>query len=534
MDMRFPIRESSILSMAELISRVLGLLFLARLVSLLGLTDSAAFRIAMPVIGIAATFGSIGLPQALTRLFASHRGGRQEAVPRAYLWTASFAMLFAALVTCLLLLVLAEVTASDQLLLRQQGLSELLQASVPLLLLLCANGSMRGMLLGLGSTYAPAFAQILEVASRLFALIYLIPHSMAIETHSGAYAGILTLTIGEAVTTLFLGVLLTRLLKQRGIRRHRPAETFAAQIRSLLSVLRMTAAPTGQSLLASLGYAIELPLAQELLTERIGAEAAGRVVAEYSAIALPLLCAPMVLTDGMAAALLPAVAAERASTGTRTFSSALRRVIGAVSLIALPMTGVFWVLAGVLTGWFGSASAAWLLIWLAPLTLPLFLQAPLASLLQAQGRSRALLFAGLFADIARIGVLVLSMYVYNVAQGGLPLAFAASVLVQTGILLWMCSRIAPLSVPWRTLLRGIQVTLPVIAILLIGLHAPTAYSLATHPLLWTGGSVLCLLFQLLLAEEISPQTLSRVPLAGPFLGRMSHEMINRLFDTHHK
>src|SRR5690242_12154279 len=110
----FPIRESSILSLAELISRCLGLLFLAKLVTGLGLADSAAFRISLPLIGIAATFGSIGLPQALTRLFAALDLAPRGPVPRSSLRTALQATVCAVGITLLALSVLLFVAASEQ------------------------------------------------------------------------------------------------------------------------------------------------------------------------------------------------------------------------------------------------------------------------------------------------------------------------------------------------------------------------------------------------------------------------------------
>ena len=450
----FPIRESSILSLAELVTRLLGLLFLAHFVTHLGLQESAAFRMTLPLLGIAAAFGSTGLPQALTRLFASTSHHEKSPVPRRHLHTALFATLCATVVTTLLLAALSWLATRD--LLDRSDLARLLEATAPLLLLMCATGSLRGMLLGLGSTFAPAAAQVLEVATRLTVLLLLIPLGA-----NSAEAGLLTMTAGEAAAGVLLALLLMARLRKRGIERRQqpPGELFA--------VLRMALAPTGQALLASLGYALELPLAEHLLARTQGSVTAAAWIAEYAAIALPLLCAPMVFSDGIATALLPVASAEREQAGTRAFSFYLRRAIGAVAMIALPATGALLVLAPALTAWFGSGSAALLLLLLAPLTLPLYLQAPLCALLQAQGRSRALLMAGLCGDAARLGGLWLFLGLAGLGRDGLALAFACSVLIQTGVLLGMAARITPLAIPWHALYRSLQTAFGIAVALLV-------------------------------------------------------------------
>ncbi|MGB8955619.1 MAG: oligosaccharide flippase family protein [Tumebacillaceae bacterium] len=449
----FPIRESSILSLAELVSRLLGLMFLAHFVTHLGLQESATFRMTLPLVGIAAAFGSIGLPQALTRLFASTSHHEKHPVPRRDLQTALAATLGAAAVTALLLTALSWLVTREAF--DRRDLARLLEATAPLLLLMCATGSLRGILLGLGSTYAPALAQVLEVATRLTCLLLVIPFGA-----DSAQAGLFTMTIGEAVAGLFLAVLLFMHVQKRGLeKKHRPRG-------DLLPVLRMALAPTGQALLASLGYALELPLAQELLARTHGTASATAWIGEYAAIALPLLCAPMVFSDGIATALLPVAAAERAHAGFAAFSFYLRRAIGAVAMIALPATGALLVLAPTLTAWFDSASAGLLLVMLAPLTLPLYLQAPLSALLQAQGHSRALLTAGLCGDAARLGGLWLFLGASGLGRDGLALAFACSVLIQTSVLLVMAARIAPLSIPWQTLFRSLQAALGTALLLL--------------------------------------------------------------------
>ncbi|MFD2171745.1 oligosaccharide flippase family protein [Tumebacillus lipolyticus] len=511
----FPVRESSILGLAELVSRLLGLLFLARFVTTLGLAESAEFRMLLPLIGVAATLGTVGLPQALTRLFATSAREEGRPVPLPLLSAAAIGTGCAIGFALLLLFGLSSL-ASQQAIDRQE-LALLLGATVPLLLLICVTGSLRGALLGLGHTYSPALSQVLEVSVRLVALTYWLP-MLTFEEVRSAELGILTLTLGEAASCLLLSIMLWRVLKRRGVRQQRSQ-------RALFSILRMSFAPTGQALLASLGYALELPLAHRLLAQAHGEQLASVWLAEYATIALPLLCAPMVLTDGIATALLPVAAAERLQRQRGAFSIHLRRIIGAVMMVALPASGALIVLAPQLEAWFRAPGASLLLWLLAPIALPLYLQAPLSALLQAQGRSRALLYAGLLGDLVRLLAICLLLQPGQFERSGLALSFWLATLVQTGTLLWMLSRLSIVSVPWRTLYHSFQAALTLSALLLVGLHVPFPFSFAAHPFLWSAAAALSCLCTLLVAEEISPQSLARLPIIGSTARFLSEKLL---------
>ncbi|PWK10309.1 hypothetical protein [Tumebacillus permanentifrigoris] len=480
--MALPIRESGILSVADGIARVLGLLFLARFVLEMGLGESAAFRIVLPMIGVAASFGSIGVPQALTRLFASGSGSWRTAV-----WATLLAMLVsvAGLATLSTLASLRGGPAHE--------IAKLCITATPLLLLTCWTGSLRGILFGLGSTYAPALAQVLEIGTRLWVLTTIWPLVKSDLPASGSQVGLYILTTGELATAVFLSLVLGSVLRKRRL-------TPPLTTHTLPTVLRMACAPAGQALLASLGYALELPLAEAWLSQTLDHEAARNLIANYSAIALPLLCAPMVFTDGLATALLPSASAQQSRTALQ-----LRRVIAAVALLALPVTAALLVLAPQLTSWFGSGAAAGLLLALAPLTLPFYLQAPLSSLLQASGYSRALLIAGLCGDAVRIGTLYLAIHTLQFTRFALPLACAAAVCVQTAILLRLALNLTrEATIPWRTLLHAGSSTLPLMAILISGLHAPADLSLQAHPLAWSLLAATVTLLHLRLAGVVPP------------------------------
>jgi O-antigen/teichoic acid export membrane protein len=470
------------------------------------------FRTVLPVLGMACAVGTVGLPQALTRL-VSAAGTREKRGMLDYHLVAMAATAVASTVlTVGTVLVLADVSSYSGV--TDAGFPALLLLSIPLLLITCVSSTLRGVLLGLGLTTAVAASQICEVALRLLIVMVLPGNFRSTVDMAGAKAGIYIVTASEASSLLFLIGVCGWLMMAGRIPVVRTRTSWRDHVRTWWSIGRMSISPTAQALLTSAGYALELPLAEHYLAIRFDSHTADTLVAEYAAVAIPLLCLPMFVTDGMATALLPTMTARRAQFGLASLGPSLYQTVRVVAMFAVPATAALFVLARPLCAWFGAATAAQVLVWLAPLALPLYLQAPVASILQAQGRGRALLYASLFGDVVRIGTLYWCLDRWQMALAGLVFAFAVSTLLQALVLLGMAVHVTPIPVPWVTLCHSVLCSVVVSAILIAGMHAPAPYQITQFPVLWLALSASAALWFYLIAEELSPHTLSRLPYVG--------------------
>lgn len=522
----FPVRESTIFSISEFTARALGLLFLAKFVALFGLDSSGLFRTVLPVIGIACAIGSVGVPQAITRLVSASDVQARHTLYRDHLSITAETTAVSMGITTAVLLSLIQLSRIGHI--GDTDMIRLLLISVPLLLVTCISGATRAILLGMGMNFVTAASQILEASVRLALVIAAAAEPIKRLDFSGAEAGIYMITTSETMALLFLVAVFGFSLYTKRLRvTYRPV-SLRYRLQTWWSILRMSISPTTQSLLASAGYALELPLAEHFLALQFGEHQAEALVAEYAAVAIPLLCAPMFVTDGMATALLPALTAQRAQRGRASLSAALFSTIRAVAMMSIPVSAGLCILAPVLCRWFGAGHASLLLCWLAPLALPLYLQAPLASILQAQGRGRALLYASLFGDLVRISSLYICLGPFHLAEFGLALACAISVVSQTLVLLTMALRMSPISAPWITLCHSLLCSVVVGAVCLLGLHVRHALGFEQAPWVWLALAVSAGAFYLFVAGEITPATLGSLPVVGSRLRQIAELGLRRV------
>ncbi|GMA52209.1 hypothetical protein GCM10025857_35660 [Alicyclobacillus contaminans] len=526
MNTAFPVQASAVYSLSELISRALGLWFLARFVDFYGLGSSGLLRTVLPVLGVASALGTVGIPQAVTRLLSSTGRQTSRAIPhglaRACAWTAGFAALSS------VLFLFVTVGLAHPLQLDNPDVVQLLLLSVPLLVMNSLSATIKAALLGLGMNMPPALAQTLEIATRVALLFFVTQTPGPHQDLTGAEMGMFLLTASELFELLFL-VSTLLFLRLAGRLKTGPRGEPEQRHRALyLSVLRMALSPTLQSLLASAGYAVELPLAEHYLALQYGSHQAEVMIAEYAAVALPLLCAPMFVTDGMATALLPTLTHQRVEQGREVLGHALRSTVRVVAMIAIPASAALYVLAPDLCRWFGATGAAPLLAWLAPIAFPLYLQAPLGAALQAQGQSRGLLYSGLVADVLRLLSLWWCLGVWHLAVAGILITCALAVLAQTAILLHMTIRTSPFAFPYTTVCQAFLCGVVVCAMCMTARRVPDHLRFDHHPVLWATFMVMAGTTYLLVAGELTPAAFGRLPVVGRPLRRAAEAHVRRM------
>ncbi|MCL6547754.1 MAG: hypothetical protein K6T30_02465, partial [Alicyclobacillus sp.] len=253
----FPVRQSAVFAVSEMVSYTLGLVFLSHFVRAFGMEQSALFRTILPVVGVISCFGAVGLPQALTRLFAVHQGSafgdaaptpapspalRSQSPAARGLPTLAAgrtaARLYAAL-ACTAVAVAVSIAAWETALrvgwsvhLLTPDLTAGLRWAELWVAITPVSAACRGILLGLGATAEPAAAKVLEAAVRLGLLQLLLSpgaagltaallHHLSLPrvpaADAGDAAGILVLTMAEFANALFLTAALALRLRAFGL-----------------------------------------------------------------------------------------------------------------------------------------------------------------------------------------------------------------------------------------------------------------------------------------------------------------------------
>ncbi|MCL6452405.1 MAG: polysaccharide biosynthesis C-terminal domain-containing protein [Alicyclobacillus sp.] len=515
----FPVSKSIVFSFAEFTSRVLGLWFLARFMDAFGLDAGGVFRTALPLIVLASAVGNVGLPTALTRWLSAD--GQPRRLRPDQLLTLALVTVAAAVLSCGMLFGL--LAASFIPALGDGPVEALLHVSLPLLLVLCVSGSLRGLLIGCGRNAPAAIAQAVTALVQVVLVNPVCVRLIGRLGWSGGQAGVAIMTVAEAagagLMLLVFGWQLFADVDRRPL--YGLWREAIRQIRQMRLLARLMTPPTLQTVLENLGYGIELPLAEYILTQQFGADSAERWLAEYAAVALPLLHFPMFASDGLATALLPSLTAARAQYGKAALRHSLAQVVKFVFFLGLPACVILFAFAPTFTRWMDAPPAYILLQWMSPLAVVLFIQSPLFSLLQAQGHSRVLLWSEGIGDACRLGALWLAMHALHLGVWGLVLAFAVGTLSQT-MVLWIAAwRLTPVAVPWQTPVYAILTAVQMCAVLLMGHHLTGRFGFTEAPELWLVASALVGAVFVLLSGQVPADLLRSLPVLGPALARLA-------------
>lgn len=539
MSIPFPSGKSFVFSLAEFATRFLGLVFLARFMSTFGLDAGGVYRTALPLIFLASAVGSVGLPTALTRWLAAD--GLPSRLRHDQLLTTLLATFGSMVLTVgsLFGLLYASVFAF----LGINAVDDLLWFSLPMILILCVSGSIRGLMIGQGQNVAPALAQIL---TGLVQVLLVNAWTLKLVTHfdwSGGEAGVLISTLSEFMGMLTLLVIFVVQIRRnarhtersghptRSRRAHSERrrlgfwEQSIRQVRQLRLVTRLAAPPTVQMVLESLGYGLELPMAEYLLTQHFGHTISEQWIAEYAAVVIPLLHFPMFASDGLATALLPTLTAGRVEQGRQALARSFQQVIRFTAMLSLPAICLLFVFAPTFTRWLDAPEAATLLRVTAPLALLVYIQSPLESLIQAHGHSRSLLWSELVGDIVRLCTLWVAIDTFGFGIWGLVLAFALGVSAQTTVLFIAVWRLTPIRMPWRTFGMSWMASVAMCAVLMVGAHQPEAWSLAHWPVPWFVLATVVALWFLFTAGEIPSHLFADVPVVGPPMERFARRAL---------
>lgn len=515
----FPVDKAVVFSAAEFVSRLLGLMFLARFMNAFGLDAGGVFRTALPLIVLASAVGSVGLPTALTRWLAAD--GLPPRLRKDQLLAIALATVAAIILTSGSLFGIVSISFIPML--GIGPVDNLLRLALPLLLVLCVSGSLRGLMIGRGRNLPPAIAQSMTALSQVVVVNPITVRMMERLGWSGGEAGVVVMTVAEAVGALVLIAVFGHELMHRLDKRPlRPLWAEAArQFRHFRLLMRLIAPASLQTMFETLGYGLELPMAEYILTQQFGAASAEQWLAEYAAVAIPLLHFPMFAADGLATALLPTLTAGRVTDGRQALRGSLVQIVKFTFFLSLPSTLILLVFARTFSGWLDAPAAAILLQAMCPLAVILFIQAPLAALVQSHGHSRALLWSEITGDVCRLSTLWIAMAVWHLGIWGLVLAFSAGTVSET-IVLWRAAwHLTPIAIPWRTGGFALLMAVQMCTVLVIGTHQHGVFGFQHVPVIWFLAAAFVGAIFLIIAGQLPVHMIRSIPIVGRPLSRLA-------------
>ena len=304
------VRGVSVLSLAGIVCKLLGLLFTVPLTRLIGSEGLGIYQSVYPTYNLLLTLSSAGLPVAVSRMVSAYLAKddprNAHRVFRTALW-----LLTGLGSVCMLLMLAGNGLLTDWT--REPRAAMGFYAIAPCLALVCALSAFRGFMQGQQDMKPTALSQIVEQLVKLLFSLPLAYYGTSQSLAMGAAGALLGITISEACATLMMAVFYFR---------RKPAFMRLPQLSS------DPEAPLGQ--VASRLFAISIPitvsacivpLAQfvdsvmmvpRMMDAGLTNEIARSYYGVFSGLVIRLINMPTALALAVAMSLVPAVSAAQA------------------------------------------------------------------------------------------------------------------------------------------------------------------------------------------------------------------------------
>jgi len=381
-------RGALILSLAGIISKVLGAVYRIPFARLVGDEGVGLYQMAYPFYTMILAVSTAGIPLAISKLVAErHYNNDRTGIKRVFRLSMVLLIITGALASFGLF------TAADYIalnILKEPRAALSLKAIAPAILFTSAMSSFRGYFQGFQTMTPTALSQVFEqlvrVVTVFFAAFYLLP--LGVE-YAAAGATFGAASGGLAGLLLLIAIYFGRKYKLRGSNFDQPQLLERETNRDIVKQIIFLAVPI------SIGGLV-LPLMQTMDTFLVPLrlQAAGFTTAEatglygqLSGMAGAIINLPFIITTALAASLVPAVAdslaSGRVSAVRGQFSSAMLLAL----IIVLPASVGLFILAEPICQLLYNEPAAGIpLAWLAPTVLAIGLYQTSTGTLQGLGR----------------------------------------------------------------------------------------------------------------------------------------------------
>ena len=469
----------SVLGIAGLICKVVGVLYRIPLVNSIGAMGVAVYQQVFPSYNLLLTISSAGIPVAVSRMVAHHlnredpRSARQ--VFRVALWLLGVLGVTGSVLMYLLSPRLAMATGT-----LESRLGFMMIA--PSILLVCVMSAFRGYMQGQRRMVPTAISQLIEQVGKVGIAIPLAVMGMQRGGYAmGAAGALLGTSIAEAVA---LGYMMVDWALRKGDVQHLPqwpdsARAGDAQVAKQLTLIAIPIT-IGASIVPLAGAADSFMLVN-IMKGYMAKEAAMAAYGVYTGMVITMINVPTALAMAMSANLVPAIAGHRAREDRQGIQRESQTGLRLASVVGFPASVGMSLLAGpILRLLFGGGadSAQDLLLGeqlltVSALTILLFTQVQATSgILQGLNKQRIPMYTLALGMALKVALNYTLVRIPAVNIGGAPYASLLCYLVSLVPNLYYVSKYARAPLNWREMLWSplaatVLMAVPVVAMRLL-------------------------------------------------------------------
>ncbi len=518
------LRGTLVLVGAGFVTKILGFAYRIVLSRMIGDEGMGLFQMAYPILLFTITLTTAGLPVAISKLVSEAEAKGNERQIRNLLIVATVIVTMTGILFTVLMILLAPVIANT-LLTDERALYPLLGAA-PIIPIVAVSSIFRGYFQGRQRMSPYAFSQIGEQIVRIFTVLILaqllLPYGIEYAS-AGAMIGIIC---GEFAGLMMLIRSYRKdprrpALQLRGRKRGGRAALFRRFQSTLHRLLRISVPVTASRLFGSLAYAVEpIIVSQSLALAGIGTATATALYGQLEGMAFPLIAFPSFITYALSVSLVPAVSEAAARGRSVLVEHRLNQAIRLCLIVGAPCAVLMFVLAEPFSLLlYNEPGVAQMMKILAPFAIFLYLQGPLAAVLQGLDRAKESMHNSIFGTIIKTALIFLLASQPRLGISGVALAINCGVIIVTVLHFLTILRYVPFTLHLREWTKlGVAVTgMGAIIHWIYTFHdAPLLPRLLTA--LTAGGLVY--LASLLFLSLIKKEDASRLPIIGEWLAKL--------------
>lgn len=344
--------QGSILAMAGIIVRLIGLFYKIPMTRIMGLEGIGYYNTAYEIYNIGLILSSYSLPLAVSKLIAARRiRGQYQDARRVYICGVAFGVTVGSVMTLILLFGSKWITAN---IFKSPGSALPLAVMAPTVLVFSVMGIMRGYFQGFGNMIPTSISQVIEqivhaavsiLASWLFLGWFAHTENPAAYSAAGGTLGTL---IGALAAFLFLSILMVRQRKKRQELYRQPQAIAAESWGSVFTALLLTLTPIVLSqFVYQLSGSVDNSLFGQImsgkgLTEKERMSLLGVYGGEYRL----LTNVPVAIASSLGTSMIPSIVASKAQHDSAAVQKKIRLTVKFNMLIAIPCAVGMGVLAG--------------------------------------------------------------------------------------------------------------------------------------------------------------------------------------------
>lgn len=412
------IKSTIILIIGGAITKALGMFIKIVMTRIVGVEGISLYMLIFPTFSLFMTISQLGFPIAISKLVAEDVHNNKKLI---------FSIIpFSLILNFLLMIVIITIAPflANNLLNEPRVLYPIL--AIALVLPFDSLSSiLRGFFFGKQKMVPHTISLITEQIVRLI-LIVLITPTLLEKDIIYAVTGLVLVNMLSELSSI---IILTFFIPNKKNIKKSEIVPDMSNIKSILSIALPT---TGSRLIGSICYFFE-PIILTLSLTLIGYNS-NYIVTEYGIIegyVLPLLMLPNFFTNALSSALIPVVSRNYIIGNKKEIKRKLKQVIIISLLIGVPLTIILMINPTFfLFNIYKTMHGGSYLRFIAPFFIILYIQSPLASILQAINKSKSIMFHNLSGTIAKI-ILIFICSLLKIGLYGFLIGMIANIIIVT-------------------------------------------------------------------------------------------------------